>query len=127
MLLGGVVSDAPKPLSERPTPAQLRMIGVRHRDNPPDEDGEYRSVVQCDRRDLLAEVAALEAERDEAQAGLAAAFQYRTGHLPTCGGMDFEQMRCGCGYLDGTAYRDLVAERDALRTEVGRLGTGRQS
>lgn len=58
-----------------------------------------------------AEYAALRsaaAERDEIA-------QYRTGHLPTCGGVDEIERRCACGYLQGEAYRDLLAERDEMR------------
>lgn len=43
--------------------------------------------------------------------------QFHGGHLPECAGMDMEQMRCGCGYLDGTAYRELVAQVQTLTEE----------
>jgi hypothetical protein len=53
--------------------------------------------------------AALVAERD-------ALAQYHGGHLPTCGGMDTANRTCGCGYLDGEAYRSVIDENAALRT-----------
>lgn len=57
----------------------------------------------------------LTAERDTLMSKLNEAHQYRTGHLPSCRGSDPADGRCECGYLDGTAYRELVDERDTLR------------
>lgn len=62
-----------------------------------------------------------ERERDEARAALAVERQHRDGHLPSCAGIDREEGRCGCGYLDGTAYRDMTARMEqatALLREV---------
>ncbi len=39
--------------------------------------------------------------------------QHHGGHLPTCGGMDTERGECGCGYLQGQAYRELRSSLDA--------------
>lgn len=50
--------------------------------------------------------------------------QFHGGHLPECAGMDMEQMRCGCGYFDGTAYRELVAQVQTLTEERDRLAKG---
>ena len=58
---------------------------------------------------------------EEAAKALAEERQYRDGHLPSCNGMDFEQGRCGCGYLDGTAYRELYESRAALANENAKL------
>ena len=49
------------------------------------------------------EWAKLTAERDDLA-------QWHGGHLPTCGGMDEIDHRCGCGYLQGGAYRELCTE-----------------
>lgn len=87
------------------------------------------------RNEHLTEIANLRDERDAEReangllhqdyakltAELAQERQHRNGHLPDCAGMDFENMRCGCGYLDGTAYRELTAERDALTERVKAL------
>ena len=65
---------------------------------------------------------AAEAELVRLRAENARLHQFRNGHLPDCAGYDLNEMRCGCGYLEGTAYRDLLtsvekaeAERDAQR------------
>jgi hypothetical protein len=57
---------------------------------------------------IRTKVTTLQAECDDLRAVLAIERQHRDGHLPDCAGMDLEQGRCGCGYLDGTAYRSLV-------------------
>jgi hypothetical protein len=49
-------------------------------------------------------------ERDDA-------VQYRTGHLPSCHGMDEAAGRCACGYLQGDAYRDLIDRLDEMESE----------
>jgi uncharacterized membrane protein YidH (DUF202 family) len=58
------------------------------------------------------------AKYDAARAEPATERQHRNGHLPDCAGMDMERMVCGCGYLDGTGYRTLMAERDRLAARV---------
>lgn len=66
---------------------------------------------------LLDQLAAQAAEIERLRAELAVERQCRNGHLPDCAGIDFEQMRCGCGYLDGTAYRSLADEIERLKAE----------
>ena len=43
----------------------------------------------------------------ELESRLAELQQYRTGHLPSCGGSDPSNHECACGYLQGYAYREL--------------------
>ena len=59
----------------------------------------------------LKAITALKAEVERLQ-------QYHGGHLPTCGGIDEAERRCGCGYLQGEAYRELYDEREHLKGEL---------
>ena len=74
--------------------------------------------------DILEEAAArivADAER------IAELWQYRHGHMPDCAGMDFAQNRCGCGYLDGTAYRDLLDRAERAEAQVAALTAERDA
>lgn len=59
---------------------------------------------------VVERIVSLKKERDEMT-------QWRTGHLPSCADIDNENMRCGCGYLDGTAYRELRDANAALERD----------
>jgi hypothetical protein len=60
------------------------------------------------------EWAELVAERDELA-------QWHGGHLPTCGGMDESDRRCGCGYLQGEAYRELYTELHEANAKLAEI------
>lgn len=45
--------------------------------------------------------------------------QWRNGCLPDCSGND--GTKCGCGYLQGQAYRDLRARVGELEAELDKL------
>lgn len=74
-------------------------------------------VPACCLRDAADQLDAQAAEIERLRAELAVERQCRNGHLPDCAGIDLEQMRCGCGYLDGTAYRSLADEIERLKAE----------
>lgn len=64
-----------------------------------------------ERDTALAKVAEVERERNEA-------VQYRTGHLPTCGGMDEIAGRCACGYLQGDWFRQMLTRAEGAESAL---------
>jgi hypothetical protein len=72
---------------------------------------EYAQALAACCPRLLADLAEARRERDEA-------IQYRTGHLPACGGRDELARQCECGYLQGEAYRELYASLAARTAEL---------
>jgi hypothetical protein len=121
----GWLRDAPQRLRTTPTPLVLLIPRLQQA-----ADRLTELVAQ-----IAALIATLHAEQDRthryltraeaAEARVAKLTRERGGHAPDCAGMDLAANRCGCGYLDGTAYRDLVARLAAAEARVAEL-TGKR-
>lgn len=70
-----------------------------------------KNELRAERDRLEAKVRGITSERDHL-------WQHRNGHMPDCAGCDPASNTCGCGYLQGEAYRELRADRDRLVGEV---------
>lgn len=73
-----------------------------------------RLVEPCD---ALEELQRLRSRNEELRRRVAELEQWHNGHMPECAGSDPANGCCGCGYLQGQAYRDL-------RTKVQKLENG---
>jgi hypothetical protein len=80
-------------------------------------NGECVACIAIERDQLTTALTDSRRQTEEARKERDDAVQYRTGHLPSCHGMDEAAGRCACGYLQGDAYRDLIDRLDEMESE----------
>lgn len=120
-----VMSEMCPGIGKKRARATSDLGGVEHQCGGPEEACLHIGCKECGTTEesLRRLVNALSDKLDQKEGDLYAADarlkeieQYRTGHWPTCRGMDEAAGRCDCGYLQGEAYRGLIdrlGEQDA--------------